>query len=378
MSPVEAAGASSARGAPPSGPALDVRSAQTIPSAADVAELAPMLRRVVGARLRQPADVEDLVQETITRVLAATDRIEPGMLEAYAIRTARNLVASRWRTEAREQSHQHRLLDLDQGDHPEDGLLAFEDRTAVAAALEHFSDEERALLLAHEVEGRSTAELGAARDSTAGAVAAQLHRLRARLRVEYLLAAAGLEPVSERCRPVLLALSSRDGRRRRETDAEGHVLRCEVCRHVSGRLLDDLDDGQDVLRFPVAADADVVTARQGVRELAARAGFTRTEQTVIATAVSEVARNIVKFAGRGAVVLELIDGKRPGIRVTARDAGPGIPDLDEALRDGYSTYHGLGIGLPGARRLMDDFEIVTEPGAGTTVTMTKWQQRGQP
>jgi RNA polymerase sigma factor (sigma-70 family) len=378
MSPVEAAGASPVRGTEPSDRVPDSRSVQAIPSAADVAELVPMLRRVVGARMRQPADVEDLVQETITRVLAATDRIEPGMLEAYAIRTARNLVATRWRADARELSHQHRLLDLDVGDHPEDGLLAFEDRTAVAAALEHFSEEERALLLAHEVEGRSTAELGAARDSTAGAVAAQLHRLRARLRVEYLLAAAGLEPASERCRPVLLALSSRDGRRRRETDAEGHVLRCEVCHLVSGRLLDEIDDGEDVLRFPVGADADVVTARQGVRELAARAGFTRTEQTVVATAVSEVARNIVKFAGRGAVVLELIDGPRPGIRVTARDAGPGIPDLDEALRDGYSTYHGLGIGLPGARRLMDEFEIVTEPGVGTTVTMSKWQQRRQP
>jgi len=92
--------------------------------------------------------------------------------------------------------------------------------------------------------------------------------------------------------------------------------------------------------------------------------------------VSEVARNIVRFAGAGEVVIELIDGPRQGVQIVARDAGPGILDVDLALTDGYSTYDGLGLGLPGARRLMDEFAVASEPGRGTTVTMTKWRQEG--
>jgi serine/threonine-protein kinase RsbT len=124
----------------------------------------------------------------------------------------------------------------------------------------------------------------------------------------------------------------------------------------------------------VTVDADVVTARQEGRAIAAKAGFTVTELTVIATAISEVARNIVKFARRGQIIVRLInESERQGVSIVARDSGPGIPNLSEALRDGYSTYHGLGLGLPGARRLMDEFDIVTEVGKGTTVSMTKWR-----
>jgi serine/threonine-protein kinase RsbT len=124
----------------------------------------------------------------------------------------------------------------------------------------------------------------------------------------------------------------------------------------------------------VTRDADVVTARQQGRTIAAKAGFTATELTVIATAISEVARNIVKFARRGQVVVRYISEQgRQGVSIVARDSGPGIPDLNEALRDGFSTYQGLGLGLPGARRLMDEFDIVTEVGKGTTVSMTKWR-----
>ena len=126
---------------------------------------------------------------------------------------------------------------------------------------------------------------------------------------------------------------------------------------------------------PGPADADIVAARKAARELAARLGFSSTDLTVLATAVSEVSRNIVRFAGRG-VVVELLEQPRRGVRVIARDAGPGIPDVEQALADGYSTYHGLGLGLPGARRLMDEFSVVSEVGRGTTVTMTKWQGEG--
>jgi serine/threonine-protein kinase RsbT len=131
------------------------------------------------------------------------------------------------------------------------------------------------------------------------------------------------------------------------------------------------DDGE--VRVAVRVDADVVAARQAARELGTRLGFSATDLTVIATAVSEVSRNIVRFADAGEVVVELIDQPRRGIRIVARDAGPGIPDVEQALREGYSTYNGLGLGLPGARRLMDEFAVASEPGRGTTVTMIKWR-----
>jgi anti-sigma regulatory factor (Ser/Thr protein kinase) len=115
-----------------------------------------------------------------------------------------------------------------------------------------------------------------------------------------------------------------------------------------------------------------VAARQAARELAGRLGFSQTDLTLIATAVSEIARNIVRFADSGEIIVELVDRPRRGVQVVARDTGPGIEDVPRALTDGYSTYHGLGLGLPGARRLMDEFEIVSEVGRGTTVTMTKW------
>jgi serine/threonine-protein kinase RsbT len=126
-------------------------------------------------------------------------------------------------------------------------------------------------------------------------------------------------------------------------------------------------------RVAIDDEADIVTARQKGRELAASGGFSRTEQTLIATAISEVARNIVEYAQRGEIALSAIerDG-RVGIMVVARDIGPGIPDLELAMLDGYSTGKSLGMGLPGAKRLMDEFVLLSVPGEGTTVTMRKW------
>ena len=132
------------------------------------------------------------------------------------------------------------------------------------------------------------------------------------------------------------------------------------------------NDTQAGVQVFIRSDVDIVTARQAARELASRLGFSRTDLTLIATAVSEVTRNIVRFAGSGEIVIELVEGPRRGLRVVATDHGPGIDDVHKALTDGYSTYNGLGLGLPGARRLMDEFELVSKAGAGTTVTMTKW------
>jgi serine/threonine-protein kinase RsbT len=134
----------------------------------------------------------------------------------------------------------------------------------------------------------------------------------------------------------------------------------------------------DEVRVAIASDADLVTARAEARAMAERLGFPRPDPTLIATAISEVARNIVVHAGRGEIVLEPFeDGDRYGLVVTAIDEGPGIRDVDAALRDDHSGRRGLGLGLPGARRLMDDFEIASDAETGTTVTMRKWRHHDQ-
>jgi len=123
----------------------------------------------------------------------------------------------------------------------------------------------------------------------------------------------------------------------------------------------------------IDSDSDVVAARQKGRELAATLGFSSTDQTLVATAISEVARNIVSYAGSGQIELSRVDdGGRRGLVIVARDQGPGIAEPELAMRDGYSTGNSLGVGLPGARRLVDDFTLESAVGVGTTVTLKKW------
>jgi serine/threonine-protein kinase RsbT len=129
--------------------------------------------------------------------------------------------------------------------------------------------------------------------------------------------------------------------------------------------------GEQLIR--VESEADLVTARMKGRELARQLGFSTVDQTLIATAISELGRNILRYAGLGEVLLMPAGrGGQDGIVVVARDNGPGIPDVGLAMQDGYSTSRGLGMGLPGTKRLMDEFQILSEPGRGTTVTVTKW------
>jgi len=129
-------------------------------------------------------------------------------------------------------------------------------------------------------------------------------------------------------------------------------------------------------RVPIKHEADIVTARQQGRALASQLGFSSIEQTLIATAISEVARNIIVYARSGEIILKTVqrNGSKPGIVIVAHDEGPGIPDVALAMRNGYSTTNSLGLGLPGAKRMMDEFEIVSEVGKGTTITMKKWKQ----
>lgn len=349
-----------------------------VPPPDDLHEMRTIVRRVIGSRVRDPHLVDDLVQETLAKVLGSWDRIDPATTIPYAITTARNVVASTWRQADTSDRNLHRVVDLLPVDRPEDSLLGREEGEAVATALTRLPDRERELLLAHDVEGRDLASLAAEQRSSAGAVAAQLKRTRARLRVEYLLAMDRSDPPTPQCRPVLLALSGGDRRRQLELDVAGHLLACSYCEEL-GRPLSDRSGEDGTTRIPVAKDADVVLARKAGRQLAADLGFSPTDGTVIATAISEVTRNIVKFAGTGEVRLRRIDSDgRAGLEVVARDAGPGIPDVELAISDGHSTYGGLGLGLPGCRRLMDEFDLASEPGRGTTIVMRKWRSTGRP
>lgn len=128
------------------------------------------------------------------------------------------------------------------------------------------------------------------------------------------------------------------------------------------------------IRVAINSDQDIVLARQKGRAMAAELGFSAGDATLIATAISELARNIVSYARKGEIALKGIQGSnRPGMLVVASDNGPGIPDISQALRDGFSTSGSLGLGLPGVRRLMDEFEITSLPGRGTTVRVKKWR-----
>lgn len=125
----------------------------------------------------------------------------------------------------------------------------------------------------------------------------------------------------------------------------------------------------------ISSDQDIVSARQRGRAMAIELGFSSGDATLIATAISELARNILSYARRGEITLKIVHASsRQGISIVASDSGPGIRDIRQAMRDGFSTSGSLGLGLPGVRRLMDEFEITSEPARGTIVTVKKWKQ----
>jgi serine/threonine-protein kinase RsbT len=127
-------------------------------------------------------------------------------------------------------------------------------------------------------------------------------------------------------------------------------------------------------QLPIRAEDDVVRIRQACREWSIELGFTLVEQTKVVTAASEIARNTKVYGGGGTVLLEsLTDGGRRGLRLTFEDKGPGIADIPQAFKDGYTTGSGLGLGLGGARRLVNEFDVTSTPGQGTRVVMTKWK-----
>ncbi len=130
----------------------------------------------------------------------------------------------------------------------------------------------------------------------------------------------------------------------------------------------------DGVRIPISSDVDIVKARQEGRKIAAQVGFAFTELALVATAISELARNIVRYARKGEIAIQPVTNSTVrGIQIVAQDQGPGIRDVEQALQIGFSTSGGLGLGLPGVRRLMDEFDIQSELGRGTTVRIAKWR-----
>lgn len=124
---------------------------------------------------------------------------------------------------------------------------------------------------------------------------------------------------------------------------------------------------------PIKSEPDVVTVRRCVREVSAQLGLSLVDQTKIVTAASELARNTIIYGGGGTMQVETLNGPRTGVRLTFEDHGPGIPDIELALRDGFTTGSGLGLGLGGSKRLVNEFDIVSRPGQGTRITITRWK-----
>jgi RNA polymerase sigma factor (sigma-70 family) len=178
-----------------------------------------------------------LVQETLTRVLGASARLDGGAWAPYAVVTARNLVRALGRDEDRRRRHGHRLVDATTAPPPEDEVVRKEEREALAVALSKLPPEEHRALTSREVEGTDVSSMAEESASTPGAVAARLARSRAKLRVEYVLALRRVELPTPRCRSALLTLSAGDGRRQQALGAGEHLLRCQSCAALSAPLL---------------------------------------------------------------------------------------------------------------------------------------------
>lgn len=205
----------------------------TAPSAHEVIAVEPVIRRVVAARAANPADIDDLVQDCLERLLAARDRLAPEAVLPYAVVTARNLVSSHARNARRRAAVLQRIIDTSEPDRPEDVLLTEEARRAMTAALAQLSAQERSALLAYYDDD---SQAPAAPAQSRSALRVRMSRTRAKLRLEYLLAFRHLDLPSPQCRKVLLAVSGGDIRRQRELEAGQHLLDCQTCAVLSEPL----------------------------------------------------------------------------------------------------------------------------------------------
>lgn len=207
------------------------------PDEADLRAVLVAVRRVAAARMSAPADVDDVVQETAVRVWDVRWRLERGALLGYGVAVARNLVTSTERRGELNRRHAPRLTDPERAGDPAAGVLRDEEHAALRSALLALRDDDRRLLVQHEVDGADLAELARRRGTSSGAVAARLARARARLRVQHLLAYRRVRLPTPRCRPVLEALSLGDRSRQRSLDVGGHLVDCEVCADLAEPLI---------------------------------------------------------------------------------------------------------------------------------------------
>jgi len=205
----------------------------TTASAHEVLAVEPVIRRVVAARAANEADIDDLVQDCLERLLVARARLAPEAVLPYAVVTARNLVSSHAKKALRRAAAAPRVLDAAEPERPEDVLLASEARAAMTAALARLSDQERRDLLAYYTDGSIA---GTEARQSRGALRVRMARTRAKLRLEYLLAFRHAELASPACRSVLLAISAGDTRRQRELGAGQHLLDCAACAALSEPL----------------------------------------------------------------------------------------------------------------------------------------------
>ncbi len=217
-----------------------------VSSAYEVVAVEPVIRRVVAARAANPADIDDLVQDCLERLLTARERLAPEALVPYAVVTARNLVSSHAKSVSRHAAATPRILEVAEPERPEDLLLADEARSAMTAALSQLSATERSSLHAYYGD-----HVGGQGPPSRGALRVQMSRTRAKLRLEYLLAFRHQELPTPRCRGVLLAISAGDTRRQRELDAGQHLLDCETCAALS-EPLDQRSVALTAITVPVA------------------------------------------------------------------------------------------------------------------------------
>ena len=207
------------------------------PPRTEILDLIGPLRRYVRAHLRPGQDADDIVQETLARIIDAQDRLAPGVAVAYAVVVARHVMADQVTEASRARRNRHRLVDPAQVPRPDDVVLQSEERRALRNALADLPRAQRKVLLSHILDDEPMAALAASTGTSSGSLAAQLARTRARLRVDYVLALRGIELPTARCRPVLLAISAADTRRQNALRAGHHLLTCPACSSVSEPLL---------------------------------------------------------------------------------------------------------------------------------------------
>jgi RNA polymerase sigma factor (sigma-70 family) len=208
----------------------------SLPTAVELADAEPVIRRVLAARVRDKTAVDDLVQDALTRLLAAEGRLAPEMVVPYAVVTARNAAADHGRRAERRAALRPRLADMSVPEQPDEAVIRTEERAAMTVALSRLPEPERSVLMAHDLDGTPIAEL-AVPDVTEATMRVRLARSRAKLRVEYVLALRKVTLPSARCRPTLLALTGSDRGRSSSSGPARHLVECETCASLSEPLV---------------------------------------------------------------------------------------------------------------------------------------------